>query len=339
MPCVIGFGSALLDQLARVPDAFLDGVSGNKGGMELIDDEQRRALLAALPVAPETAPGGSAANTIVGLGHLGMPCRLLAKTGADEAGEAYRRHAAAAGVDLTACKTHPSMPTGTCVSLITPDSERTMRTFLGAASTLSAAEISAADFHGCTHLHTEGYMLFDRELVTHVLDLATHAGCTVGIDISSPEVVMATRDILPDLLSRYADIVYANETEAEALTGSSDPREALRAMTSLCPVVVVKIGAEGALLAAGGEYHHVPAVRVSALDTTGAGDLWATGFLYGHLRGWPLTVAARAGALVAARVVQVLGASMPPATWADIRADLRRLAPSHENHVSEKKPS
>ena len=200
-----------------------------------------------------------------------------------------------------------------------------MRTFLGAAATLSPHEVTATDMTGCTHLHTEGYMLFNRELMHHVLNLAHAGGCSIGLDLSSPEVVGATADLLPDLLSRYADIVYANEDEAEAFTGTSNAQEALRFLASLCPIAVVKLGIDGALISGHGRVHHIPAERVVARDTTGAGDLWATGFLYGYLHDWPLELAGKLGAMVAARVVQITGASMPETVWHEIRTNLHHM--------------
>jgi len=325
MPLALGFGSALLDQLVHVPESFVQALPGQKGGMVLIDDGERRRLLASLPAAPEVAPGGSAANTIVGLARLGLPARLLAKTGADAAGDTYRRHAAEAGVDLVAMKRTADSPTGTCLSFITPDGERTMRTFLGAAATLGPGEITAADVAGCTHLMAEGYMLVNRPLVEHVLRLSRVAGCRVCLDLASPEVVRAAADLLPDLLRQSVDMVFANEAEAAAFTGTCDPAAALVTLAQLCPLAVVKLGPEGALLRQGTETVHVPAEKVTACDTTGAGDLWAAGFLYGHLNGCSLSTAGRMGAAVAAAVVRVVGAALPVATWTRLRARLESM--------------
>jgi sugar/nucleoside kinase (ribokinase family) len=315
MALVLGFGSALLDQLVHVPESFVTALPGQKGGMVLVDDVERRRLLASLSAVPQIAPGGSAANTVIGLAHLGVPARLLAKIGDDDAGAAYRRHAAEAGVDTSSLKCAADLPTGTCLSLITPDGERTMRTFLGAASMLSAEEIGATDMRGCTHLLTEGYMLYNRPLMQHVLQLGRAAGCRICLDLSSPEVVGASADLLPALLDEYVDMVFANEVEAAGFAGTQDPASALELLARHCEVAVVKLGAEGALLRRGQQTVHVPAEKVAACDTTGAGDLWAAGFLYGCLRGCSLQTAGRMGAAVAAAVVCVLGAALPVTTW------------------------
>ena len=329
MALVLGFGSALLDQLVHVPESFVAALPGQKGGMVMVDDAERRRLLASLPTPPEIAPGGSAANTVVGLARLGVPSRLLAKTGNDAAGDAFRRHAAEAGVDTSSLKCAADLPSGTCLSLITPDGERTMRTFLGAASTLATDEIGPADLHGCTLLLTEGYMLYNRPLLLHVLRLGRAAGCRICLDLSSPEVVGASADLLPTLLDNYVDMVFANEAEASAFVGARDPASALAVLAKHCDLAVVKLGAEGALLRQGQQTVHVPAEKVTVCDTTGAGDLWAAGFLYGCLQGCSLQTAGRMGAAVAAAVVGVLGAALPAATWTRLHA--RLLALQQEN--------
>ncbi len=325
MACVLGFGSALLDRLAYVPESFVRALPGAKGGMVLVDPAEQSRLLRALPAEPETAPGGSAANTVVGLARLGVPARLLAKLGPDAAGELYREHLLHAGVQTAALKRAARGPTGSCLSLITPDGERTLRTCLGAAATLAPEEIGAGDLEGCTHVLMEGYMLHNRPLALHVLRLARAAGCCICVDLASPEVVREAGDVLPDLLREYARMVFANAQEAAAFAGTEDPERALTALAGLCEVAVVKLGAEGALLRRRGECAAVPADKVPVRDTTGAGDLWAAGFLYGMVHGCGLAAAGRMGAAVAAAVVQVVGAALPESTWENLRTRLQDL--------------
>jgi sugar/nucleoside kinase (ribokinase family) len=325
MARVLGFGSALLDLLAHVPESFLDAVPGDKGGMVLVEPDEQQRLVSALAGPPQTAPGGSAANTVVGLAQLGLPARLLAKTGSDPAGDGYRQHLLAAGVETSALKRCTDLPTGTCLSLVTPDGERTLRTCLGAAATISPGDIEPTDLQGCSHVLMEGYMLHNRPASLHVLRLAREAGCTICLDLASPEVVRATGQELPALLDAYADVVFANAEEATAFSNREDPEAALAALGRHCRVAVVKLGPQGALLRCAGEQARVAAERVPVRDTTGAGDLWAAGFLYGHLQGCPLAVAGRMGAAVAAAVVQVLGATLPSNTWAELRARLEAM--------------
>ncbi len=316
---MIGFGSALVDQLAFVPEAFVEAIHGDKGGMELVDTAEMAELTAALPSPPSRVPGGSAANTMVAAAHLGMQTRLLTKVGADADGAYYRDAVAQAGVETTAFKVHPSTPTGTCLSLVTPDSQRTMRTLLGAAATITRDDIEPSDFAGCTHLHVEGYMLFDRRLTLHVLHLAKTAGCTISLDLASPELVRAQRTILPAILREYVDMVFANEDEAAAFAGTEDEPEALRRLAAFADLAVVKLGARGALIQRDEERVAVDAKRVEAVDTTGAGDTWAAGFLYGLLTDGDLSRAGRIGATLAAAVVQQVGATVPADVWTQLK--------------------
>lgn len=320
---VLGFGSALVDLLAHVDEDFRASVPGIKGGTELVDSQTMAAIVKRLPQAPRQAPGGSAANTIVGYAKLGGKAALLAKIGLDDAGAFYRQDMQRAGVDTKPFKAGGDSETGRCLSLITPDSERTMRTYMGAAATLRADELSLDDFRGYSHFYCEGYALFNRELTFRALDLARASGMVICLDLSSPEVVLAARDILPALLRDYVHAVFANEQEAAAFCGSEDPLASLNALAAHCPLAVLKLGRQGVRLReGGGPVVSVPACSVKAIDSTGAGDLWAAGFLYGWLKGWPLHSAAELGAKVAAAVVQVTGAVIPDEVWEAIRRNL-----------------
>jgi len=226
---IVGVGSALVDVLSHIPEHFLQNVQGAKGGMELISAADMARLLATLPAGAVRIPGGSAANTIVGICRLGIPGRLLSKVGDDEAGKFYVAHAAKAGVETSTFKIDPGEVTGTCISLVTPDSQRTMRTYLGVGASISVADIGIADFTGCTHAHVEGYILYNLPYALHVLELAKRAGCVISLDLAAPEVVAAT-DNLPALLQQYVDIVMANEDEAAAFCGSESELAAVAAL-------------------------------------------------------------------------------------------------------------
>jgi sugar/nucleoside kinase (ribokinase family) len=320
---VLGFGSALLDVLAHVDEDFRASVPGRKGGTELLDCQTQAAIIQRLPQEALRAPGGAAANTVVGYAKLGGRAAMLAKIGQDEVGRFYRQALQDAGVDTSAFKHCANEDTGRCLSLITPDSERTMRTYMGAAATLRADELRAEDFRGHSHFYCEGYALFDRELIFRALKLARDAGMTICLDLAAPEIVLAAQDILPALLRDYVHAVFANEQEAAAFCGSTNPEVGLDALAAHCPLAVLKLGRQGLRLREGnGEPISVPAYEVQAVDSTGAGDLWAAGFLYGWLQGWPLHEAAALGAKVAAAVVQVTGAVIPDQVWAQIRREL-----------------
>lgn len=323
----IGVGSALVDLLAHVPESFVADLAGAKGGMELIDESAVDAMLSALPGTPERRPGGSAANTIYGLAMLNQPVTFLGKLGTDERGSFYREAFREEGVDGSRFKQSDAVGTGICMVFITPDSQRTCRTCLGASATLEPAEVTAADFAGCGHVHVEGYMLFNRELGRHILATAHAAGCTVSLDLASFEVVQANKDILHELLTGYVDIVFANEDESRAYCDSDDPREGLEALAACCPVAAVKLGADGAWLHRDGESLRVEANPVTAVDTTGAGDLWAAGFLYGHFHDCPLEACGKMGALLGGEVVARTGPRIPVDAWPAIRRAIAALRP------------
>lgn len=313
---VIGVGSPIVDRLAMVEEDFLTGIGGDKGGMELVDTLGMEALLKRVMGSVAVAPGGSAANTIFALARLKVSCALLGKLGDDSEGVYYRRSFEGLGGDCSRLKTCGLNATARCLSLITPDSERTMRTDLGAAAGLLPQEVTAKDFDAYDHAHVEGYLLFNRDLTEAVLKAAKAAGCTVSLDLGSFEVVRQAAEVLPDLLGEYVDVVMANQDEAAAFSGEEDPKAGLKALGKRCEVAAVKQGAEGAWIKVNGDSCFVPAQPVDhAVDATGAGDLWAAGFLYGYLRGWPAEDCGHLGAVLGAEAVRQVGANLPDESW------------------------
>jgi len=320
---VIGVGSPVVDTLAQVPESFLSGVEGAKGGMELVNAEQMGALMARLDAELVEAPGGSAGNTTFGLARLGMPVTMLGKLGNDATAAFYRESLEKLGGDGSRFK-NGVVPNARCLSLVTPDSQRTMRTDLGAAMTLTPEEVTEADFADCDHAHIEGYLLFNENLLRKALDCAKANGCTVSIDLASFEVVNAAKPILPELLEKYVDIVFANEEEAAAYHGEGkSPEEWARGFAESVEVAAVKLGAKGSVLARGDELVRVePILAENLVDTTGAGDLWATGFLYGYLSGRSLADCGRYGSITGAEVVQIMGAYIADDRWQVIKSQL-----------------
>ena len=317
---LIGVGAPIVDSLAQVEDAYLSNVGGAKGGMELIESAKMSALIADLGKSVVEAPGGSAGNTIQGVARLGLRTTFLGKLGNNAAAGFYRDQLAGMGVDTSRFKSAP-LPNARCLSLVTPDSQRTMRTDLGASVTLAPSEISEKDFAGCRHAHLEGYLLFNRELTLQLLRSAKQAGCSISLDLGSFEVVRAARDILEEILRDYVTIVFSNEDEAAAYTDlKSDHTAMATALAKLCPVAVVKLGKDGALVHDGKNITRINPVRVERpVDTTGAGDLWASGFLYGWLQNKALALCGQYGSILGAEVVQIMGATMPEKTWSRIR--------------------
>lgn len=316
---IIGVGNPIVDAIAQVEEAYLSRIDGDKGGMVLVNENVIAELIASLPTTPVTAPGGSAGNTLFALAKMGALCSYLGKVGNCEEGVFYRDSFAKLGGDISRFKTG-SVPNGRCLSLVTPDGERTMRTDLGAAMSLSPDEISVADFIGTTHAHIEGYLLFNESLMYRVIESAKEAGCTISLDLASFEVVHATKNVLPDILSNYVDIVFANEEEGAAFTGISDdyPAMALE-LAHLCEIAAVKVGAHGSYIAHDGSVEKIESVLAArVVDTTGAGDLWAAGFLFGWSQNRPLTECAKIGSILGAAVVQQQGTTLPENVWEDI---------------------
>lgn len=316
-PELIGVGAALVDLLLEIDDATLAAqVPGAKGGMELVESEEIERILAAVQATPAIAAGGAASNTTVGVAALGLRSAFVGACGRDELAGFYR-----AALERQGCKplltAHDFLPTGRVLSLVTPDAERTMRTCLGAAAAQDPAAITAELFAGARVVMLEGYALFNHDLARAVAEAAKDAGCALALDLASFEVVQANRDVLEELLSGPVDLVFANETEATAWAGGVEP--ALRDLSCRCRVAVVKVGADGAWVAGDGCINRVAAQSVQAVDSTGAGDCWAAGFLAGWLRGLPLPAAAELGARCGAAVVQVMGAQLPASTWHGLR--------------------
>ncbi|MDX6767617.1 MAG: adenosine kinase [Candidatus Methylacidiphilales bacterium] len=316
----MGIGSPIMDVLARVDDAVLASVGGAKGGMEMMDAATMDRWIQTLPGGVTQVPGGSASNTVGAMARLGVRVALLGKLGDDETATRYTEQFLSLGGSDARFKRGTGR-NGRCLSLVTPDSQRTMRTDLGAAATLSPDEVQPSDFAGVRHVHIEGYVLFNRDLMLRVLELAKTAGCTVSLDLASFEVVGAAKDILPGLLEKYVDIVFANEDEAAAYHGSSgDFRELAARFAQICPVAAVKVGKKGAHVATAGTVHDVAPLWVDhPVDTTGAGDLWAAGFLTGWLRGHDFAQCGRFGSILGAEIVQVLGAAIPEDRWLEIK--------------------
>lgn len=316
---IIGVGSPIVDTLIQVEEAFVQSIPGAKGGMEMVTEEEMADLIRQAGGDLTQAPGGSAGNTIFALARLGRKTALLGTIGQDPNGELYRKAFEDMGGDSGRFKTSETA-NGCCLSLITPDSERTMRTFLGASAELSPDLISAADFAGVRHAHLEGYLFFNPDLIQKILQSAKAAGCSISLDLASFEVVNATRGVLPGLLKEYVDVLFANEDEARAYFEDDRPYEEMaKALSELTEVAAVKLGKDGALIASGGSCERIaPHIVDQPVDTTGAGDLWASGFLHGWLDGLSLAECGRRGSILGAEVVQVIGAAIPPARWPEI---------------------
>ena len=322
MQKILGIGNALVDILVQLPnDEPLRKLSLPKGSMQLIDQTTMKHISDATSLLEKhVATGGSASNTSVGLAQLGCNVGFIGKVGPDEIGEFYAS-------DLNDNKVTPhllksDLPSGRCNVLISNDSERTMATYLGAAVTLCADDLNINIFRQYDILHIEGYLVQNYNLITRAGQLAKEAGLTVSIDLASYNIVNENIDFLKDFVSKYVDIVFANEEEALAYT-QQPAEQAIHTIAKEANIAIVKVGSKGSYIKQGENLYHVPAEKVKAIDTTGAGDIYAAGFLYGYANNMPLNRCAEIGTLCAAQVIEEIGAKITPERWQKIHDKLK----------------
>lgn len=309
MKKIIGIGNALVDILMCIDsDDMLLDLDLPKGSMQLIDEiRMRRILQATDGMRRYMVTGGSASNTICGLAKLGVEVCFIGKVGKDDVGRFYTDD-----LDRTGISHHlicSDMPSGRCHVLVSTDKDRTMATYLGAAVTMCADELQPEMLTGYDILHIEGYLVQNYDLISRAGELAKAAGMTVSLDLASYNIVKESRSFLLDFTEKYVDIIFANEEEARMFTGL-DAREAAVEMASMTDIAVVKLGAEGSLVAVGGDLWQIPSERVDVVDTTGAGDMYAAGFLFGFIQGWSPERCAYKATECAARVIGVMGAKI-----------------------------
>jgi sugar/nucleoside kinase (ribokinase family) len=317
-----GVGSPIMDLTAQVPDAFLANVAGDKGGMVLVDDVEMGRIVSLLSTPPSVTTGGSAANATFNAARLGLATTFVGKVGNDAMARTYLEYFGAAGVDTSRFK-RGSSANARCLAMVTPDAQRTMRTCLAAAMTLSPDEISVADFRGVRHAHIEGYLVFNQDLCEAVLNAARAAGCTISLDLSSFEVVNATRSWMFSQFGRGIDIVFANEDEIRALypDDTGDYMALTLKLAAAGVIAAVKMGKDGSWVAKGDDIHRVaPVALTDVIDTNGAGDAWAAGFLYGYLKGLPLARCGAIGSILGSETVRHVGPLIPHAAWPPVKS-------------------
>ena len=324
MAKIIGLGNALVDILVQLPgDELLKEAGLLKGSMFHVSRATIDALLLKTSSLPhQITSGGSAANAIHGLARLGNSTGFIGKTGPDGLGDSFRKDLEDSGIiPLLITST---TDTGTAVAFITPDAERTFAVFLGAASELDAADLSRDMFRGYKILHIEGYLVQNHKLIETALRLAKAEGLKVSFDMASYNVVENNLQFLRHIVELYVDIVFANEEEALAVTGL-DPIKAVELLSSQCEIAVVKIGSKGSMIQSGEQFFNIGTIPVKVADTTGAGDLYAAGFLHGFASGLTLDKCGQAGAILAGNVIRYIGAKVPEAEWPMIRKEISSL--------------
>lgn len=328
---VAGAGTAIVDLLVRVDDEFLEReLPGGRGNTTWVDAARLDELIRRLHergFRPEKAPGGSTGNLLCGLSELGCETRFLGWLGLDDDGAYYRDTFAEAGGSVSSFKYHPAKHTGRCLSLISPDADRSMVTDLGASAEMRAAEIRPSDLNGAALLHTEGYLcgLKERDFLRRLLERAKNAGVPVSFDLASYGIAREYRDSIRELLRDYVDVVFANELEAAEFAGTNDPESMLGALSELCPVAAVKLGSLGSLLRMDGRTVRIAPEPANPVDATGAGDLWQAGFLFGFLHHAAPETCGRIGSILGAAAVSHFGARLPGSTWKDLRERIRAM--------------
>ncbi len=312
---VLGMGNLLMDLLIETPDAVLQELRLNKGEFHLADALRTKEVLTRLEqqnFSREEVPGGSSANTIRGVAFLGGKAVLCGKLGNDALGRKYQQALLALGV-IPCMSFTTENATGHALTFITPDAQRTFSVHLGAAEHFFTEDLLQKEIEKeiikAKVLHLEGYLFEGRtqEAALHAVALAKKSTTPVSLDLADPGVVRRNRTLFLQLVKENTAIVFANEEEAKAFTGYSDRGEASRVLGEYAPMAVVKYGVQGSLLLQRGKEIFIPSFPVQAVDTTGAGDCYAAGFLYGWCHGWKAEKAALLGSLFAAKIVQKKG--------------------------------
>lgn len=319
----LGFGSPLLDLSAAVDDDFLSrNVPGGKGGTVHVSGEELRSLIDKLPDKPRHSPGGSAGNTVFALNHLGIRAELFGKVGEDEYGRFYLDKLIQSGASGKYILQAGGTGTGICLALRTPDGERTMRSFLGKSLDINSDDVNAVDFSIFDVVMVEGYMIGSPAFKDLVKKVARD-GCRIAFDPGSFELAAVNREFFTNLCREHVDYLLLNHSEAESLCGKKTAEEMLDELGSIVPCVVLKLGADGALIKEGKRRVEIPASPVDkVVDTTAAGDLFAAGFFCGTARGMSLEDAGKLGAEVAAEVIQTAGTELPESKWDFFRKKL-----------------
>jgi sugar/nucleoside kinase (ribokinase family) len=328
MKRILGIGNALVDVMTLIDnDNILEDFSLPKGSMQLVDGGKSAIIKAGTTSFKRNmVSGGSAANTIHGLAMLGINTGFIGSIGKDDTGDFFENDMKKAGVKTFLSRRNSV--TGTAIALISPGSERTFATHLGAAVELEADDLNPEDFKDYDILYLEGYLIINKALVERTCTIAKKNNMKIAIDLSSYNVVDAKLSDFKEIIEKYVDIVFANEEEAKSFTGLA-PIEALNNISRLCDIAVIKVGKDGSMVKRGEEIIKIGTIPVQCIDTTGAGDLYASGFLFGLASGLSLEKCGLFGSVLAGHVIEIVGARMDELRWKKIMGILKE-----ESHLS-----
>lgn len=321
MDKIVGIGNALVDVIVSLKEEELfERFALKKGGMEMIDSHKKRSIHEAIKHMEQVmASGGSTSNTIHGLARLGVPTGFIGKISRDNAGEFFRSDLKKSHIreHLIECETD----TGIATTLMTSDAERTFATYLGAAETMKPEEIDKNIFKEYQYILVEGYLIFNHDLILKVCQYAKEHGLKTAMDMASYNVVELNRDFIRMLLREFVDIIFANEEEAKAFTGKEEV-EALEELSQYCEIAVVKLGSRGSIVKVDGRTCHIPACNANCIDTNGAGDIYAAGFLYGLINGHPIEQAGALASRLSAELVETVGAKLSDCQWQKLLSEI-----------------
>ena len=323
MKSIIGIGNALTDILAVMEDdSILKKYRLPVGSMSWVDAETASTIWNEIKDRKiQTMPGGSAANTITGCAVLGLDSAFIGKVGDDELGLKFKEGQERIGI--SSILLHGTQSSGRSMVFITPpNAERTFANFMGASLEQGPEDLKEDFFDGYDILHLEGYLVQNHDLVRRAVEIGKKLGMT--IDLASYNVVESNYDFLHEIVENYVDIVFANESESKSFTRKT-PEDALDELARVCKIAVVKIGAQGSFVKSGNEKYRIAPFQAKAVDATGAGDMFAAGFLYGYSRGLPLDVCGKIGSLVSSKVVEIIGTKMDDQTWEEIKNNVAEI--------------
>lgn len=308
MKQAVGVGAALMDLVTSVSEEWIVRQKKPKAGMNPVTWGEMGRVLGNVERLV-TIPGGSASNTMIGLSRLGGSARFICKAGNDDLGDIYSQNLCHNGVEGYIRKS--TTPTGRVLSAVTPDAQRTMYTYLGASAEMVATEISDVPFRNAHILYLEGYQAYDPTILLHCVNIAKANDLEVAFDCGSFGVIQECRFIIDKLIEENnIDILIANENEAKALTNVEEDLACME-MAKMAKTAIVKIGKKGSIIGTKDEIFRISTPEIKAIDTTGAGDLWAAGFLYGYLNDWPLEKCGELASATASEVIQVMGSVIP----------------------------
>jgi len=327
---VSGIGNAIMDIIIEINDSELSGLGLKKGNFHLMDEKEAKALLMKLEGMKTTIlPGGSGANTIYGVSLLGGKSAFSGKLGIDNFGRIYESETVRSGVKATFGK-HETIPTGYAITFITPDKERTFAVYPGAAATMEERDINIGDIGRSRIFHVEGYMLEERrmrDVSISVIEQAKRSGAKISLDLGDPGIVSRNRNSIVNIVEQYADIVFANEQESMHFS-LREGEKAAEYIAGLAGIGIVKLGAKGSIIRSGKATHRIAAFNSSVVDTTGAGDMYASGFLYCLSNGYGLDVCGTLGSYFASKVIGKIGARLDTVKRSDIDSALARARKS-----------